>query len=430
MNTEILKEIIISNESFILNEVKKIVPREGLFFPSSAEIKKVCLIYGVRRSGKSYILFELFKKHKDKALYVDFEDERLADFKAGDFEKLKESFFELKPHLLGSKAIVYLFDEVQNVEGWEKFTRRMVEKEGIAVFATGSSSMIMPQELQTSLRGRSWGIQALPFSFIEYLKAKDMDITIPEFIHGAKKILVKNYFSEYFRWGGFPELAFLSSEYEKRKVLKEYLEAMFFKDLVERFKIKNIFLLDALRDKLFSSFSLKYSLTAFCRQYKDKFPFSKDSVFAYMRYFLESMLLFEVRKLSESSYQRLRNPSKIYLVDVGLAKKVTSEDTGRILENIVFLGLKRKGNEIFYFENNNECDFVAKSEEDKYSAYQVVWQLNDKTKDREIKGLVEACKYLKLAKGTILTYDDEGEEKTGKIYIKIMPVRKWLLGWL
>lgn len=424
ISSEELKEIIVSNEGFILNKIGGILPRQILLPPSA--IRKVCMLYGVRRSGKSYILFDLFKKQPGNTLYMDFEDERLAGFRAEDFEKLKDIFFELKPSLVEGKNVVFLFDEVQNAPGWERFSRRAVEKEGIAVFATGSSSKMMPKEIHTSLRGRSWGLEVRPFNFCEFIKAKGIDVNDKDFIYGPKRALVKNHFQEYLRFGGFPEIAFLKSEYEKNKVIKEYLDAMFFKDLVERFDIKNIHLLDALKERFFSSFSLKHSLTSFCRQYKDKFPFSKDSVFAYSKYFIESMLIFEVKKFSESSYQRMRNPVKTYLIDTGLARKVTSPDYGRLLENIVFLELTKGGAEIFYFEDKGECDFIAR-EQERWSCYQVAWELNEKNKEREMAGLTEACRALNLRKATVLTYDQEGHEKIGSVTVAIKPVWKWLL---
>ena len=136
---------------------------------------------------------------------------------------------------------------------------------------------------------------------------------------------------------------------------------MFFRDLVERYGITNIPLLDSLTDKLFSSFSLKFSSTSFYKQYKGRFPFSKDLLFRYYKYFLQSMLVFEVRKFAESTYKRMRNPAKVYLVDTGLCRRTTSADAGRVLENIVFLELRRSGYEVFYFEEKRECDFIART---------------------------------------------------------------------
>jgi len=424
ISKELLKEIIVSNEEFITQQIKKIIKREGISFPEI--LNKVVILYGVRRSGKTYILYDLFKKYKSQALYIDFEDERLTDFETRDFEVLKEAFLELKSHLIG-KEIIFLFDEIQNIEGWEKFCRRITERENIKIFVTGSSSRIMPMEIHTSLRGRAWSIEITPFSFREYLRLKGINIKDKKIIYGSKKTLIKKYFSEYIKWGGFPEVSLLKSDFEKRKVLKEYLEAMFFKDLVERFNITNIHLLKILTEKLFSSFSLKFSLTAFYKQYKEKFPFSKDTLFSYYNYFLESMLIFEIRKFSESSYKRLRNPAKIYLADTGICKKVTSADQGRVLENIVFLGLRKIREEIFYFDENRECDFIVKDNQGKLFPYQVTLELKEENREREIDGLTEACKRLKIKEGTIFTYDEEDSIVAEGIHIKIIPVWKWLL---
>ncbi len=282
-------------------------------------------------------------------------------------------------------------------------------------------------EIHTSLRGRAWSIEVTPFSFREYLHLKGMDIKDENIIYGSKKALIKKYFSEYIKWGGFPEVSLLKSDFEKRKVIKEYLEAMFFKDLVERFNITNIHLLKALTEKLFSSFSTKLSLTAFYKQYQQKFPFSKDTLFSYYNYFLESMLIFEIRKFSDSSYKRLRNPAKIYLADTGICKKVTSADLGRVLENVVFWGLRKKGEEIFYFDENRECDFIVKDNQGKLFPYQVTLELKEENEEREIAGLVESCKKLGLKKGTIFTFDQEDNKVVEDINIQILPVWKWLL---
>jgi hypothetical protein len=416
-----LKEIITSNEEFILKQVNRILDRE-IHFPGA--LKKVVVLYGVRRSGKTFILYQLFQKYSGNSLYIDFEDERLTGFELNDFKKLKDVMLELKPHLIG-KEVVFLLDEVQNIKGWEKFCRRAVERENIKVYVSGSSSKIMPSEIHTELRGRSWSFEVFPFSFKEYLCAKGIELDNKRLVYGTNKALVKKYFSEYMRWGGYPEVSLLESELEKIKLLKEYLSAMYFRDLVERYNITNIPLLETLTDKMFSSFSLKFSLNSFYKQYKDKFPFSKDLLFRYYKYFLQSMLVFEVRKFAESTYKRMRNPAKIYLVDTGLCRRITSEDAGRLLENIVFLGLKRKNYEVFYFEEKKECDFIAITENNKSFPIQVSFELNEENNEREIGGLIEACKNLGVDKGTILTYDEEREVMIEGVRVKIFPVWKW-----
>jgi len=424
ISKNILKEIIVSNEDFILQQIKTIVDREGVVFPEI--LNKTVVFYGVRRSGKTFILFDLFKRYRDHSLYIDFEDERLLGFELKDFERLKDAVLELKPDLIG-KELVFLLDEVQNIEGWERFCRRSVERENIRVFVSGSSSKMMPSEFQTELRGRSWSAEVLPFSFREYLRADDIDISDKSLIYGPKKALIKKYFSEYMKWGGFPEVFFLKSGFEKKRLIKEYFGAMYFRDLVERYNITNIALLESLTDKLFASFSMKFSLTAFYKHYKDRFPFSKDLLFRYYRHFLQSMLVFEVRKLTESAYKRMRNPAKVYLVDTGLCRRTTSADAGRVLENIVFLELKRRSYEVFYFEEKRECDFIAKTEDNRLLPMQVCLELNEENKEREVSGLTKACRWLSIQEGRILTSDDEKDFIVDGIKIIVLPVWKWLL---
>ncbi len=337
MEKEKLKEIIITNKEYIEKEIKKVTEREDILLPKEG-LKKVVILYGVRRSGKTFVLFDLFKKHREQSLYMDFEDERLSGFTVEDFDILKDAFYELFPHLLDKKKFFFL-DEVQNVKGWEKFCRRGVEKENLNIFVAGSSSKIMPSEIHTSLRGRAWSIEISPFSFREYLEAKNIAVN-RDYLYGSKKIILKKHFSDYMRWGGFPEVSLLEEAFERGKLLKEYMGAMFFKDLIERFDMNNISLIETLEDKLFSSFALEFSLNAFYRQYKDSFSFSKDSLYAYYRNFIKSMLIFETKIFAESTYKRQRNPGKIYLVDPGLARRVTSEDRGMILENIGYLELR------------------------------------------------------------------------------------------
>jgi len=423
ISIETIKEIIKSNEEFILKEIKNIIKRENIFFSSGA--RKVNTIFGVRRSGKTFLLYDLFKENSASSLYIDFEDERLKDISGQDLEKLKEGFFELKPHLLEKPRSVFLFlDEIQNVTGWEKFARRIVEREGINVYIAGSSSRITPSRVHSSLRGRAWSIEIYPFSFKEFLKTRNVDLE--NSIYGKNKVLIKNFLMEYLKWGGFPEISFSESDFAKAKTLKEYLDAMFFKDLVERFDITNILLLETLKENLFSSFSTKFSLTSFYKNYKDKFPFSKDSLFSYYKYFLESMLIFETRIFSDSAFKRMRNLPKIYLVDTGLSRKVRGSDYGRLLENAVFLELKRDGYDIYHFEENGECDFILKKEGNALRTIQVSWELVDNNRERELRGLIEACRFLKLSEGTIITYDQEETFSENNMIISVIPYWKWL----
>jgi uncharacterized protein len=421
---QILKEILVSNEEALEGLTGQIVVRDGIFFPE--RLNKVVVLYGVRRSGKTFILYDIWAKFEKRALYVDFEDDRLEGFTKDDFANLTEAFLELNPPR-GGAEIVLLLDEIQNVEGWERFCRRAVERSGMKVLVSGSSSRMMPSEIHTELRGRSWEIEVFPFSFREFLRARGIQISDRSLLYGSRKAETKRIFLEFLRFGGFPEAALAVSEMEKKKLLREYMGAMFFRDLVERFRLTNISLLDLLFEKLFSSFSLKVSLTALYKQYKQSFPFSKDLLYKYYKHLLDSMLILEVRKFAESHYTRVRNPPKVYLVDCGLAKKVLSQDLGRLLENAVFLWLRRKFTEIFYWEGKRECDFLAKQEDGSFMPIQVCYDLTPENRVREIEGLVEACRTVSSKEGLLITFDEEGEEKAEGVRVRILPGWRYFL---
>lgn len=419
-----LTDIIKENKEHILNPKLPVARRPGISF--SLPLKKVFVLYGVRRSGKTFVLFDLFRKFPDRSLYIDFEDERLRQIKVEDLESLKESFFELNPHLV-NEGCFFLLDEIQNVSGWERFVRRVTERSPIQIVVTGSSSHMMPSEIHTALRGRAWSQELLPLSFQEFLEMKGHAVTAPDFGYGNQKVVIKREFDDFLKWGGFPEVALLGSDEEKTKVLKDYLEAMFFRDLAERYRISNIPLLDALLETLFSSAAQKFSLTSFYRKNKSNFPFSKDLLFDYYKYFLQSLLVYEVKLHSPSAYRRTRNPAKVYLVDTGLAKRVTSEDTGRLLENAVYLELRRQGYDLSYYEDEGECDFVAKSPKGNLSAFQVTHEIKGHNWEREIQGLFKACKKLKLKKGLIISSDEEQKLSFEGIDIAIVPFWRWAL---
>ena len=423
ISKNIIKEILLSNRSFILESVPGIVPRSAANVTAPG---KTVILYGIRRSGKTFILYDIFRKNAASALYLDFEDDRLAGFTAADFKTVQDAFLELRSDAAG--PVVYLFDEIQHVEGWERFCRRVTEKEQAQVFVTGSSSKLMPLEIDTALRGRAWSVAVFPFSFPEFLQLRIGSFNADEVCCGTGKVEAKRLFAEYAKWGGFPETALASATLEKSKLLKEYLRAMFFRDLVERYSMTNIPLFDALADKLFSSFSTRLSLTAFYRQYKNLFPFSKDLLYQYFHRFEESMLIYAVRKFTESSYKRSRNPVKIYPADTGLCRRVSSEDAGRILENVAFIELVRRRGDVFYFEETQECDFVVGSEDGNvYAAFQVCRELNDENRPREMGGLTAACRRLDLYEGTILTDDQDWEEEAEGIKIRVEPLWRWLI---
>lgn len=424
MQLSTLKEVIEDSRRFFQSRAPYIVPRSGVNIPST--LNKVAVLYGVRRSGKTFILFDQANRHGEAALYLDFEDDRLHGFTLSDFDLLKPAFLELYPHLIGA-PLAFFLDEVQNVNGWERFCRRAVEREGISVYVSGSSSRMMPSEIHTELRGRAWSLEIMPFSFAEFLKCKGFNSDDPALSYGMDRDRLKHIFDQYMRRGGYPEVCALESDFDRQKLLKDYYGALYFRDLVERYQISNIPLLDALSDRLFSSFATRFTLSAFYKQYQGRIALSKDLLFRYFRYFLESMLMYEVRLFAESSYVRMRNPAKLYPVDTGLCRRVASSDDGRLLETVVFLELKRRGLELFYHQNRGECDFITRDESGRLSGIQVCYELSDENREREIRGLVDACRQIGVDNGLILTWGEERDIVEDGIAVFIRPVWRWCL---
>jgi len=417
---DLLKRIILENLQFIKALSLQMVPREGLVLPEG--VRKVVVLYGLRRSGKTYMLYSLFKEAPDASLYVDFEDDRLAGFSPADFENLREAFYELKPEVVGRSPWL-LLDEVQRVEGWEAFARRMVERGEARVAVTGSSSKLGPSEIKSVLRGRDWTVEVMPFSFREVLRARGMKPS-QDLVYGLDRVKVVHLLEEYLSWGGFPEVVLAPPE-QRRKIVREYLDALFFKDLVERYGTTNLSLLKSLREALFSSFASKFSLSSFFRKMKGRFPFSKDTLFRYYDHFLDAMLIFEVRKFTPSPYQRLRNPPKVYVADNALTIRMGTRDRGRLLENLIYLELRRRRYEVHYFSGRGECDFVA-LREGEMELYQVSLDLGENL-PREMGGLLEAAAELGLKRGTILTLEEERTVEEKGVEITVVPAWKWLL---
>ena len=395
-----LKEVILSQREHI-NTFNKGTPRDkgkDLTINESFAL----IITGIRRCGKSTFLNQLLQKQKT-GYYLNFEDPRLNDFEFSDFNKIEEIMKEL----YGEKG-VYFFDEVQNVEQWEKFIRYLVDKKE-KVLVTGSNASLLSKELGTKLTGRHLQIELFPFSFKEFL------------VMTNKKPSTET-FEEYSSNGGFPE-------HIKRKnpeILHELLYDVVAKDIAVRFGIKNTTVLNKILLHLISNASKEFSYNSIKKMFSVK---SVQSVIDYIYYFENAYLIFLVPRISYSYKQQQINPKKVYSIDTGFsyANSVSfSKDKGKILENVVFLGLRRHWKEIFYFKEDNECDFVVKEKEKIISALQVCFQLTEDNKNREIKGLLECLKKFRLTEGSIITYNQEDRFLIDGKKITVQPIWKWL----
>lgn len=432
INPEIIKELILRQRKIFL-DTSEAISREILVekkFQKSVSLREAVIITGVRRSGKSYLMRLIWKKiaaerkmPENNFLYFNFEDEKLLKFSASDFETLLESYFEvIEPEK--SKKIYLFFDEIQNIPGWEKFINRLREDRGYKIFITGSNAALLSKEIGTALTGRNFPVSLFPLSFREFCGFKLKREIMEEDFYGAEeKARLKKIFKSYLKNGGFPEVVIQNF----RPLLQEYLKNIIYRDIVLRHKIKNEASLREISAFVISNVGVNLSLEKISRMTKVK---NLMTVKNYLSHLEDTFLFYAVPKFSYSVKDQIYNPDKIFVVDTGMYNEVafiSSANSGRVLENAVFLELKRRGRDVYYFKENNECDFVIREKNRPDMAIQVTKRLDGQNENREINGIFEAMKKLKLKKGLIITEDQENEKIIKGKKIKIIPVYKWLL---
>lgn len=360
------------------------------------------IITGVRRCGKSTLLHQLIKKQK-KAYYLNLEDPRLEGFELSDFNKIEAIMEEMY-----GKGGVYFFDEIQSIPQWERYIRYLVDKKEKVVL-TGSNVALLSKELGTRLTGRHLDYELFPFSFKEFLNLKKVEPSLESF-------------KEYLFQGGFPE--FLKKN--TPTILHDLLSDIIMKDIAIRFNIKNTEILRKIAVFLITNVGKEFSYNSIKKMLDIK---SVQSVIDYISFFEDAYLLFSIPRFSYSFKQQQVNPKKAYSIDNGFSNNNSasfSKDNGKMLENLVFLALRRKHKGIFYFQEKKECDFVIKEKEKIIQAIQVCYDLTEQNKDREINGLLESMKEFKLKEGLILTYEQDDEFKIEDKTVKVIPVWKWL----
>ena len=399
LTKETLKEVILSQRAYLDRADLGTLRQKEITIGGSFAI----LITGIRRCGKSTFLNQVLKKQK-KGYYLNLEDPRLEGFELSDFNKVETILNEI--YGVGG---VYFFDEIQNIEKWEKFVRYLIDKKEKVVI-TGSNASLLSRELGTKLTGRHLQLELFPFSYQEFLDLK-------------KKSPSVDSFEEYFNLGGFPEYL----KKEDPAILHELLSDVVMKDIAIRFGIKNTNMLNKIVIYLISNAGKEFSYNSIKNMLEIK---SVQSVIDYVSYLENTYLIFTIPRFSYSYKQQQVNPKKVYSIDNGFSSSNSasfSQDKGKMLENMAFLGLRRRFGDIFYFQDKVECDFVIKEKEKITKAIQVCFDFNEETKGREIKGLLTALKYFNLKEGLILTYNQEDEFLLEGKKVIIQPVWKWLL---
>lgn len=377
---------------------------------------RIIILTGIRRSGKSTLLWQIMR-HKTDCCYVNFEDERFIDFRAQDFEELNEVLIEVY-----NSPKTYFFDEIQNVDKFETFVRRL-QDQGKKVVMTGSNASLLSKELGTRLTGRYKSFEVYPFSFREYLAFNKSEPMEDWFYLPEKKVKLIKLFNDYSINGGFPE-------YLKNKD-KDYIRTLYenilYRDIIARYSIKKQRVVKELVSILVTNISSQFTYNSI----KKALGLANAiTVKEYVSYLSNSYLFFELQKFDFSIKRQLNSPKKIYLIDP-VFNQVSglnfSLNKGKVLENIVFIELKRRSEEVYYYSNKSECDFVIKSGIRITEAIQVCQVLNESDKEREVNGLLEAMSEFKLTTGLILTQEQEDELRIKGKTIKVLPVWKWLL---
>lgn len=389
---------------------------------------KVIGIVGPRRAGKTYYFFQLMKPVKEVSLYLDFEDSSLLTVKFDEVLEIAHLFTEIT-----GKEPEYIFlDEIQNLEKWETAVRTLLDRTPFNIFVTGSSSKLQSKEIATQLRGRSLTYILLPFSFREFLKAKKIEPK--NILTQIEKARIKKYLREYLELGGFPEVVLKE---ERERILKEYFDTIFFRDFVERHELKSLEIARFIFSFVFQNFSSEISVNKIVNFLKSEGKkFGKNTVYSYIEKLQDTQAVFFVNRISGKIYIKESWPRKAYICDPGISTIFRfSEDIGKLMENAVFLEVKRKQNEnplleIYYYKDyqQREVDFVLKQG---LKIEQLIQVTNATCKEeierRETKALIKASEELKCDDMLVITWEYEGEDKLNGEKIRFLPLWKWLL---
>ena len=411
---ELLKSIIYDQQALCWKN--DFIQRDFLIdLMTNAEI---VVISGIRRCGKSTLLHQIRNLMDEKAYYFNFDDDRLVNFTVEDFQLLNECFYEI----YGIQK-TYYFDEIQNISGWERFIRRLHDY-GNKIFLTGSNANMLSKELGTHLTGRYCKIELFPFSFKEFLIFNNFKFTPEDFYSTKRKVELSRHFNDYFIRGGFP--LFLSNQNEL--YLKSLYESILYRDVMVRNRINNEKEVLELVYYLASNVAKLSSYNNLTKIIDVKNP---TTIRNYIDFLQNTYLLFQVSKYDFSLKKQLMNPKKTYFIDNALITKIGflfSDEKGRLLENMIFIELKRRNYNIYYHSNRNECDFVIKTNTAITHAIQVCYSFDTAhTKEREIKGLLEAMNAYQLDEAWVVTNSNEENIEIGNKKIKIIPAWKFLL---
>jgi predicted AAA+ superfamily ATPase len=398
--------------------------------------RKAAVCIGVRRCGKTTVLFQHIRRLLDSGVpmenivYLNFFDDRLRSLDRDTLDTVGEAYFGMFPEKKGTEKVYFFLDEIQCVPGWEPYVDRLLRTEKCEVFLSGSSAKLLSTEVATQMRGRSLSWELFPFSFGEFVRARGMNPEGPP--TSKRRLTLAKHFDAYWRTGGFPEVLDAT---DKIRVMthQEYLNAILFRDVIERHNVAHPRAVADLAAWLIDNTASTYSinrLTGYLSALGHRIP--KNTVGDLLDWFEDAYFLFTVRIFDASLARSNTNPKKIYCIDHALVRSTSSGvlvNDGHLLENIVFLALRRSGAKIYYHrtKGGREVDFAVPGKNG-VELVQVCESLKAaETRERELRALGEAMLELDVKDGTVVTRSEEGVEQTDAGEISIRPAWRWLL---
>ena len=368
--------------------------------PSLTEFARI--ITGIRRSGKSTFVIQDFVKTGRNAFYINFDDPSLYGFTAADFVILEEAIERFQNENKGSKAVYC--DEIQVVEGWEIFVNSQLRKKNL-VTITGSNASLLSYELGTRLTGRHLDYELFPFNFDEFCRLKK-----------CKKN--SESFKEFLEKGGFPEYLI----YDRTEILKRLFEDILMRDVIVRYGIRDVRSVKMLSVYLASNCGNLITGSKLSAQLGLK---TTATILEYLSFLEQCYLFFFVPKFNYSAKAQSVNPKKVYCIDTGMIQNVTlssNVDIGRMFENAVFIELRRRTKNIWYYSDVSfECDFLYGNDVVPENAVQVCWELTSENKEREVRGLVETCKKFSGVKPLIVTFNQKDKISYDGMIVEAIP---------
>ena len=346
------------------------------------------IITGVRRSGKSTLLKTMMQNYDGPQQYLHFDDPRLLNFEVLDFYTIEE---------LTAPDTKYYYDEIHQIPQWEKYVRHATEKK-MPLIITGSNAAMLSTELATLLTGRHLSYELFPFDYREYKsfhQLSDSDDVVADYLHH----------------GGFPEYLISKNDLILQQLLTDIIQ----RDIVARYKVRDSHALMQITMHLMNNISRPYTLNKLKKTYGIG---SVNTVASFLQYLKNAYLIFSIRKYDNSYKKQLVNEKKAYSIDTGFIRANTikiQEDRGRLLENLVFLALRRRYSNIYYYRERGECDFVITEHQQPIQCYQVCYTLDRHNQDREVHGLLEAMTFFNHQQGYMVTMNQQDEiRKEGK----------------